>query len=450
MLGRRARSSVHKERGRGGPEGRAACTETKEEDTVNRSRRNRGFILAILCLVVMVAGWSLPAQSQGKGPIHIGFIAPTTGTFAANGRDMINGFTMFWEEKGFMVAGRKVVITEEDDAGTPSITLTKARKLVELDKVHLVAGPLAANTGLAIRDYLHGQKIPTIFPIVSADDITQRNISPYIIRTGWSSSQPTHPFGEWVAKNLGYKRVATIAFDFAFGHEVVAGFHRTFEENGGRVVQKLWPPIGAPDYGPYLAQLRKDIDAVFAVFSGGDALRFLDQYRAFGLKARLPLIGGGTLTDEHVLYEMGDEAIGIITALHYSAVLSNPENRAFGAAYGKKFKRSPSYYSENCYTAARFVYEALQSVQGDIENRDRFLAALRRVEIPDAPRGPVRLDSYQNPIQNIYIRKVERRGGVLQNTVLFTYPNVTQFWKYNPQEYLKQPVYSRDNPPAHP
>lgn len=417
---------------------------------MSRKTPYHSLLLAVFCAVALLAGSSIPAASQGRGPIRIGFIAPTTGTFAANGRDMINGFTMFWEEKGFVVAGRKVEITEEDDAGTPALTLTKARKLVELDKVHIVAGPLTASSGLALRDYLDTQKIPTIFPIVSADDITQRRTSPYIIRTGWTSSQPAHPFGEWVAKNLKYKRISTIAYDFAFGHEWVSGFQRTFEENGGRIVQKLWPPIGAPDYGPYLAQLPKNIDAVFAVFSGGDALRFLDQYRSFGLKERLPLIGGGTLTDEHVLFGMGDEALGIITALHYSAALNTPENRAFGSAYARAYKRSPSYYSENSYTAARFVYEALQAVRGDVENRDQFLAALRSVRIPDAPRGPVQLDAYQNPIQNIYIRKVELKGGLLQNTVIDTYPRVSQFWKYNPQEYLKQPAYTRDYPPIKP
>ncbi len=408
------------------------------------------FGLAVACTGLLLTGWSAPALSQAKGPIRIGFIAPTTGTFAANGRDMVNGFTMFWEEKGFSVAGRTVEIIHEDDTGTPAVTLTKARKLVELDKVHMVVGPLTANSGYAIRDYVHSQKIPTVYPIVSADDITQRQGTPYIIRTGWTSTQSAHPFGVWVAKNLGYRRMATIAYDFAFGHEWVSGFQRTFEETGGRVVQKLWPPIGAPDYSPYLAQLRKDIDAVFAVFSGGDALRFLDQYRAFGLKERLPLIGGGTLTDEHVLFQMGDEALGIITALHYSAALRTPENRTFASAYAKKYSRPPSYYSENCYTAGRFIYEALQVVGGDIENTDRFLAALRKVQIPDAPRGPVKLDAYQNPIQNVYVRKVERKSGLLQNTVIFTYRNISQFWEYNPADYLKQPVYTRDYPPIKP
>lgn len=405
--------------------------------------------IALFLVVSLTAGWNGSALSQAKGPIRIGFIAPTTGTFAANGRDMLNGFLLFWEEKGFTVAGRKVEIIHEDDAGVPANTLTKARKLVEQDRVHMLVGPLTASSGYALRDYVHNGKVATIYPIVSADDITQRQRTPYIIRLGWTSSQPAHPFGEWVAKNLGYKRIATIAYDFAFGHEWVGGFQRTFEENGGRIVQKLWPPIGAPDYAPYLAQFRRDVDAVFAVFSGGDALRFLAQYQEFGLKDRIPLIGGGTLTDEHVLPQMGNEAVGIITALHYSATLETPENRAFASAYARKYSRPPSYYSENCYTAGRFIYEALVAIRGNVEDKERFLGALRKIRIPDAPRGPVYLDEFQNPVQNIYIRRVDRRG-ILRNTVIFTYPKVSQFWKYNPEEYLKQPVYSRDYPPIRP
>lgn len=401
--------------------------------------------------VTGLLGWTgALAQPPARPPVRIGFIVPLTGVFAANGRDMVNGLNLFWEEKGFTVAGRRVEIIVEDDAGVPAQTLTKARKLVEQDRVHMLFGPLSAATGLALWDYVHNAKIPTIYPIVSADDITQRRRTPYIVRVGWSSSQPSHPFGEWIIKNTPYRRMATIGFDFAFGHEVVGGFQRTFEENGGRVVQKLWPPIGAPDYGPYFSQFRRDLDAVFAVFSGADALRFLDQYQAFGLKARLPLIGGGVLTDEHVLPQMGDEALGILTPLHYSAVLNLPENRAFGSAYARKFGRPPGYYGENCYTGGQFIFDALEALRGNVEDGEAFLNAMRRVVISNTPRGPVRLDAYGNPVQNIYIRRVERRGGLLQNTVIDTFPGISQFWKYDPQQYLNQPVYSRDVPPARP
>jgi len=415
-----------------------------------RAMTRRLAVLAVAGAVLVTGvGITAPAASQAR-PIRIGFIVPTTGVFAANGRDMVNGFTLFWEQRNFTVAGRRVEIIVEDDVGAPANTLTKARKLVEQDRVDMLVGPLTANSGLALRDFVHEAKVPTLFPIVSADDITQRRRTPYIVRVGWTSSQPNQPFGEWITKNTSYRRVATIGYDFAFGHENVGGFQRTFEESGGRIVQKLWPPIGAPDYGPYLAQLRRDIDAVYAIFSGADALRFLSQYQEFGLKARLPLIGGGTLTDEHILPQMGNEALDIVTPLHYSAALSTSENRAFASAYAKKYTRSPSYYSENSYTGARFVYEALVALRGAVENREAFLAALRRVEISDAPRGPVTLDAFANPVQNIYIRKVERRGGLLQNTVVFTYRGVSQFWKYDPEEFLKQPVYSRDFPPMKP
>jgi len=403
--------------------------------------------VALAVVALLAVPWT-PAAPQAREPIRIGFIAPTTGVFAANGRDMVNGFQMFWEERGNAVAGRRVEIIVEDDAGVPANTLTKARKLVGQDRVHMIVGPLSAATGLALVDYVNEARVPTIYPIVSADDLTQRRRTPFIVRLGWTSSQPSHPFADWVFRNTRYRRVATIGFDFAFGHEVVGGFHRTFEELGGQIVQKLWPPIGAPDYGPYLSQIRRDVDAVFAVFSGADALRFLAQYRDFGLKGRIPLIGGGTLTDEHVLYQMGDEALDIVTPLHYSAALNTPQNRAFAAAYARKFQRPPSYYSENCYTAARLIYEALVQLRGNVEGKEEFLAALRRVGVSDAPRGPISMDAYGNPIQNIYIRRVERRGGILQNTVIFTYERVSQFWRYDPQQFLRQPVYSRDFPPC--
>ena len=283
---------------------------------------------------------------------------------------------------------------------------------------------------------------------MAADDLTQRKRSPYIVRVGWASSQPSHPFGKWVYDNLKYKRIAVIGYDFAFGWEVVAGFQRTFEEAGGQIVQKLWPPLGTADFAPYISQLKRDADAVFAQFSGADALRFAKQYDEAGLKAKLPLIGGGTFTDEHVLRTMGDEVLGVITPLHYSAALENAANKKFAQAYEAKFKQVPSYYSEGTYVAGLVLKAALEATGGDIESADKFLAALRKVTLTDIPRGPIRFDDFGNPIMNVYVRKVERVGGRLQNTVIHTFPNVSQFWTYKPDEYLKAPAYSRDYPPC--
>jgi branched-chain amino acid transport system substrate-binding protein len=405
-------------------------------------------LLALALLVAVLAALAAGPSVAQKGPIKIGMLVPQSGPLAANGKDMINGFELFFEENKYRLAGREITFIVEDDEGKPATGLTKIRGLVEGQGVHLITGPLSAGVGYAVAPYIHGKKIPAIFPIVAGDDLTQRKRSPYIVRVGWAGSQPSHPFGKWVYDNLKYKRVAVIAYDFAFGWEVVAGFHRTFEEAGGQIVQKLWPPLGTADFAPYISQLRRDVDAIYAQFSGADALRFGKQFAEAGLKERLPLIGGGTFVDEHVLRVQGDEVLGVITALHYSAALQNPANKKFAAAYEAKYKQIPSYYSEGTYVAGVALKAALEATGGDIENVDKFLAALRRVDLSDSPRGPMRFDDYGNPIMNIYVRKVERVNGRLQNTVIHTFPNVTQFWTYRPEEFLKNPVYSRDYPPC--
>ena len=406
-------------------------------------RKSFGLIfLALLTLVAVCTG----GASAQKGPIKIGFIVSLTGPFAPNGKDMANAFEMYLDEQHYRLGGRDVKLITEDDEGKPATGLTKARGLVESQNVHVIVGPISAAIGYAIAPYVDGKKVATIFPIVSSEDITQRKRSNYIVRTGWSSSQPSHPFGKWAYENLKYKKIAMVGYDFAFGWEVAAGFHRTFEEAGGQIVQKLWSPINTPDYGPYLAQLRRDVDAVYCVFSGADALRFSKQYAEAGLKERMPLIGGGTFTDEHVLRTMGDEVLGVVTALHYSAALSTPANKKFAAAYEAKYKQVPSYYSEGMYVAGMALKAALDTIGGDIESTDKFLNALRQSDLSDAPRGPIRFDDYGNPIQNVYVRKVEKVNGRLQNTVIATFPKISQFWTYKPDDYLKNPVYSRDFP----
>jgi len=410
-------------------------------------RTRLGMVVVALAAHALPLAGERPTWAQ-RGPIKVALLVPTTGPLSANGRDMINGLELYFEEQKYRLAGREIKLIVEDDEGKPATGLTKARGLVEGQGVHVILGPLSAAVGYAIAPYLDGKKVPTIFPIVSSEDITQRKRSPYIVRTGWTSAQPMHPFGKWVYDNLKYRKIAMIGYDFAFGWEVAAGFHRTFEEAGGQVVQKLWPPLNTPDFAPYVAQLRRDVDAVWCVFSGADALRFSKQYAEAGLRERLPLIGNGTFTDEHVLRTMGDEVLGVITAHQYSAALQTPANKKFVAAYEARFKQVPSYYSEGTYVAGVALRAALEATGGDIETVDKFLGALRRADLSDAPRGAVRFDDFGNPIQNIYVRKVERVGGRLQNTVIHTFPNVSQFWTYRPEEYLKNPVYSRDYPPC--
>lgn len=397
-------------------------------------------VLVVLCIA--------PAGVLAQAPIKIGFLAPLTGPFAQIGKDMLAGSDLSLDEIGRQAAGRKIEVIVEDTAGNPATALTKARKLVEQDRVHLLTGGLLASTGYALHPYVDAQQIPTTYPVMASDDLTQRKLAKWVVRTGWTTSQPMHPFGDWVAKTLKYKRVATIGMDYAFGWETVGGFQQTFEEAGGQIVQKIWTPLNTNDFAPYLAQIRKDVDAVFALFLGQPALQFAKQYRESGLKERIPLIGGGTFTDEHVLPSMGDEAIGIVTALHYSAAIDTPANKRFARAFEAKAGKSASYYSEATFSNARWVVEAIKAIKGNVEDRAPFLAALRKVELTDAPRGPITVDTYGNPVQTIYVRKVEKVSGKLQNTVIHTFPAVSQFGKYNPEEYLKTPLYTREFPPC--
>ncbi len=404
----------------------------------------------ITIVSLAVAAWLTlaPPDAAAQGPIRLGFISPLSGAIAQAGKDMYSGCELFWEETGWQMAGRKLEVILEDNEGQPAAAITKARKLVESDKVHMLAGVILSNVAYALVPYVEAQGIPTIYPINSADDLTQRKRPKWLIRTGFSAGGNMHPFGEYAARTLNYKKVVIVSLDYAFGWEIAGGFHKSFEDNGGQIIQKIWIPLNVQDYAPYLAQIRKDADAVFVLALGRWSVLFAQQWATSGLKDRMPVIAGGTHTDEHVLPQLGDETIGVISAHHYSAALDTPANRRFRAAFEKKYSRGPSFYSENCYTGARVVAEAAKAVNGRVEDRPAFMNALRHVEIADAPRGPVKMDPYGNPTQNIYIRKVERVNGKLQNTVIYTYPNVSQFWTYNPEEFLKQPVYSREFPPC--
>jgi len=415
---------------------------------VRMRRDSHGIILLGLLSILLIVKPLAFAQEQK--PIKIGFLAPVTGVFAQAGKDTIDGSALYLEEVGSKMGGRKIDFLVEDDEGTPSVALTKARKLVEMNKVDILSGEPLAAAGYSLLPYVNSKKIPMIFPVVASDDLTQRKRSQWVIRIGWNSSQPSHPFGEYAYKTLGYRKVAAIGMDYAFGWEILGGFQRTFEELGGKIIQKIWCPLTTQDFSPYLAQINREADVVLGMFAGRLCIVFLRQYQEYGLKGKIPLIGAGTLTDESILPSMGDEALGVITALHYSAAIDTPINREFVKKYREKFGKVPSYYSEACDTAMRWIDQAVSSLKGEVGNPDQLMKALQSVHLKESPRGPMRLDDYGNPIQNIYIRKVERVGGELQNSVIYTYPEVSQFWKYKPEEFLKNPVYSRDYPPLKP
>jgi len=402
-----------------------------------------------------VAGGISPSMVFGKssGPIKVGVVLPLTGPMSGVGNMMKEGLTMYYEACGKKAAGRPIELIIEDTQGAPANNVTKLRKLIVRDQVHVGMGGFLASTGYALSPLIHSNKLPFLAPVFSSDDLTQRDYNPYLIRTGWTSSQPAHPLGEYVYKKLGYKKIACVANDYAFGYEGVGGFQRTFEEAGGQIVQKIWPPLGTEDFGSYLTSIKKDVDAVYVQIVGPSAIQAVQQYKESGMWEKAgPMIGFEPTTDEFVLRKMGPEAVGIVSALFYSAAIETPENEEFVSTYNKKYNKIPGYFAESSYVAMRFIKEAAEALDGKVDDREEFTKALKKVELKDAPRGPVKLDEYNNPVNNIYIRKVEKLGkkfGVVcedWNTVIDTYPMVSQFWTYDPKAYMKEPPYARDYP----
>jgi branched-chain amino acid transport system substrate-binding protein len=402
---------------------------------------SRGVAAALLA-----TGLGLSAHAADA--IRIGFLTVKSGALAAGGKQMEDGLRLFLKERNNMIAGRKVELIVADTAGQPAVTKTKTQELVEKDKVNVIIGPLAAFEALAINDYIRQSETPIISPSAAAEDLTQRKPNPWFVRAVGTSAQANHALGEYAAKELKYKRIAMIADDFAYGHELSAGFQRTFEENGGKIVQKLWSPLNVADYGTYISQIKPDVDAVFAGFAGGNGIKFLKQYQEYGLKAKIPVLGTMTTVDEGILKSMGDEALGVISSGWYSATLDNPNNKKFVAEMNRDYKQDPGYYSVGAYSSALMLEQALKDVKGKIEDKQAFMAALRKVQLTNDPRGKISLDALGNPIMDIYIRKVERKNGKLVNAVIKTYPQVSQFWTYKQADFLAAPVYSRDYPPA--
>jgi branched-chain amino acid transport system substrate-binding protein len=387
----------------------------------------------------------MPAIAQGA-PFKIGLLTVKTGPLAQGGIQMEQGIQTFLKEKANTLAGRKVELLVADTGGNPAGARTKAQEVIERDKVNVILGPLAAFELLAITDYVRDNATPLI-SLAAAEDVTQRRANPFVIRPSATSAQCCHVMGDYAAKELKYKRAATFSEDFAFGYEQMAGFQRVFEDNGGKVVKKLWPPLVTPDYTPFIAQIG-NVDCVFNGLAGSNPVKFMRSYADLGLKAKIPLLAGWTAMDDALLRTLGDEAVGVVSAAYYSADSGSESNKRFVAAMQKDYNVLPGGYSAGMYVAGQCVEAAIQALGGKADDRKALAEALHKVSLTDTPRGPVKFDQYGNVVGDVFIRRCERKGGQLVNTVVKTYPNVGQFWTYSEKEFLANPVYARDYPPA--
>src|SRR6266704_613546 len=369
------------------------------------------------------------AQSQ-TGPIRVGPMTVKPGPLASGGIDMERALVQYLKERDTTLAGRKVDLFVGDSGGVPAQARTKIQELVERDKIQVMIGPLDTASALAADDYIRQAQLLTL-SVAAAEDMTQRKPNPWFTRGTSTSSQRAHP----------------LADDIAYGHEMCAGFQRVFEELGGKIIQKTFPPLTVPDYGTYLAQLKTSADGIFLGFAGSNGFRYLRQFNEYGLRGKITPVGGMTALDEGVLRNMGDEALGIVTSCWYSAEIENAINKKFAASFRVDWKYDPGFYAAATYVEAAVLEATLDAIKGNIEDKQAFMKAVRGIKV-DTARGPVSFDRFGNVVGNIYIRKVERKEGRLVNSVIRTYPNVSQFWIYKPEEFLKNPVYSRDWPPA--
>jgi branched-chain amino acid transport system substrate-binding protein len=390
-------------------------------------------------------GFPSIVRSQ-SGPIRVGLMTVKTGPLASGGIDMERALVQYLKEHNYTMAGRKVDLFVGDSGGVPAQARTKIQELVERDKIQVMIGPLDTASALAADDYIRQARLLTL-SVAAAEDMTQRKPNPWFTRGTSTSSQSAMPLADYCYKTLKYRRMVTLADDIAYGHEMCAGFQRVFEEAGGKIVQKMFPPLTVPDYGTYIAQLKRNVDGIFLGSAGSNGFRFYRQFNEYGLKGKIAVVGGMTAFDEAVLRNMGDEALGIITACWYSAEIENAINKHFAANFRVDWGYDPGFYAAATYVEAAVLDATLQKLKGKIEDKEAFMKTVRSIKV-DTARGPVSFDRYGNVVGTVYIRKVERKDGRLVNRVIHTYPNVSQFWTYKPEAFLKNPVYSRDWPPA--
>src|SRR3989442_6086372 len=328
----------------------------------------------LLSLAALACAASLPfngAYAQTEN-LRVGFLTVRTGPLAAGGRQMEEGINLLLKERNNTFAGRKVEIFFADTAGQPALAKTKTQELVEREKVHVIIGPLATFEALAIDEYVLQSKVPLITPTSAAqNDLAQKKQSDYVIHVYGTAAQPMYALGDFAAKKLSLKRIAMIADDFTYGHEGAAALHRLFEDDGGRIVQKLWPPLNVPDYGSFIGQLKTNVDGIYAGFAGSNPLGFLRGYNEYG--AKLALFGKPTFVDEGILKNMGDEALGVYSASWYAVDRDSADNHRFVAAIQREYKVTPGFYTAGTYTAGLWLQAALALVKSRFQDPPAFL-----------------------------------------------------------------------------
>lgn len=415
------------------------------------------WILMLAAVFFLCGAITGPAAAEKLKEIRIGTIGPITGWATIFGQGVLNGANLALEEHNNQFNGIPIKVFSEDTKADVEVMITKMDSLKNRDKVHLIIGPSLGHEGMAAVDWgARNPDVPILIGYSAPEDITMRKATKSVIRPGWTGAQVIFNFGQYCAKNLGYKKIIIVGQDYSYPWDQAAGFIRGFLENGGEEVLRIWHPVEAVDFSSIMAKLMElqgKYDAVLNNAGGAQVVAFFKQWKQFGLDKVYPqILGQANVPIVSMLDELGDSAEGVYSSLHYYDGNPSAANQKFRENFKKKYGHYPDVIAMQGYDAVNMAFKAMEAINGQVDNVDKFIAALRQVKMTaeESPRGPFHFDKYANPIQNIYIKKVVKQDGRLMNIAVKTYENVSQFGPYVEiaDKYMAAPATTRDYPPG--
>lgn len=418
-----------------------------------------GAVVAALVAVLAGGGSAASGGARATQPtLKIGTVLPFTSGLGESAREMQSAFNLYIKQHGGKLGGIPVKVYYEDSQEQPALDVTLTKKLVQQDKVHLLAGAMLAFEGLAMVPTIAKSKIALVgMTGVTADEYRKLR-SPYIsLAAKHMPDQETFPLGTYAYKNLGYRKAAVVCQDYAWGWQTCGGFEYAFEQAGGQIVQKIYPPLGTTDYSPYVTQINHDVDVVYTTLVGPDVPRYVKAYSDFGLMGQIPLLGSEDLVAADAYRYYSTKAAGILGSTPFVTTLNRPQLKAFLSAMKKTTGKDPTFWGEAAYASALIIDKTLQKLEADGMSKQQlpdwvrghsadFIATIRKVNLSDVPSSPVSVDPYNVAIRNFYLVKLVDQNGKIAPQIVKTVPNVSEFWIFNPKTILKLPVFSKSFP----